>query len=219
MTIEVHELTVTFERTIALDAVNLSIEPGITGLFGPNGSGKSTLLRALTGLLKPTRGSIAIDGKPLDIRDETFRRSVGFAGHESGLYGELSVRENLELFGKMYGVGETHTTDVIDQLDLSSIADARVAALSAGTKRRVAIGRALLHEPKLLLLDEPYANLDDAAADLVSEAITRWKTDGRFALVASHGAKRVKAYASAGIVLQRGHLSTQGTYGERFQRS
>ena len=219
MTIEVDELTVTFGRTLALDNLSLSIEPGITGLFGANGSGKSTLLRALTGLLRPTRGKITVHGKPLDVRDESFRQSIGFAGHEPGLYAELTVGENLELFRRLYGVEPSRPARVSDQLDLAAVATTKVGALSAGTKRRVAVARALLHEPTVLLLDEPYANLDDTAADLVSQAIEEWQSEGRAAVVASHGAKRVKAYASAGIVLQRGSLSTQGTYGERFQRS
>lgn len=217
--IELSSVTVVFGRTRALTDVSLTIAPGITGLFGSNGSGKSTMLRLLTGLLRPTSGSISIDGERLDIRDESFRASVGFAGHESGLYADLTVRENLELFARLHGTPSTAIDELNGELHLEDVIDNSVASLSAGTKRRVAVARALVHRPRLLLLDEPYANLDDDAAELVSSAIKSWSRDGGIGLVASHGAKKVKAYASAGIVLQRGRVSAHGTYGERFERA
>ena len=215
--IELRGVSVVFGRTRALHDVSVSIAPGITGLFGANGSGKSTLLRLLTGLLRPSAGEITVNGEPLDIRNESFRSLVGFAGHEPGLYGDLTVRENLDLFAKLYGVGESRVGTVIEEMELGETAGAKVATLSAGTKRRVAVARALVHEPRLLFLDEPYANLDDEASDLVGAAIRRWSGPDRIGVVASHGAKRVKAYASAGVILQRGRVATHGTYGERFE--
>ena len=215
--IELRGVSLVFGRTRALHDVSVTIAPGITGLFGANGSGKSTLLRLLTGLLRPSAGEITINGEPLDIRNENFRSSVGYAGHEPGLYGDLTLRENLELFAKLYGVGESRVRTVIEEMELGDTAAAKVATLSAGTKRRVAVARALVHEPRLLFLDEPYANLDDEAADLVGAAIRRWFGPDRIAVVASHGAKRVKAYASAGVILKRGRVATHGTYGERSE--
>lgn len=217
--IELRDVTVTFGRTRALRDVTVSIGPGITGLFGSNGSGKSTLLRLLTGLLRPTSGQITIDGDPLDIRDERLRASIGYAGHEAGLYSDLTVRENLELFARLHGASPNDVGSVCDELQLEEVIDAGVGSLSAGTKRRVSVARALVHRPGVLLLDEPYANLDDDASDSVSAAIERWASGGGIGVVASHGAKRVKAYASAGIVLQRGTVSAHGTYSDRFQRS
>lgn len=217
--IELDDVTVAYGRTLALRSVSLEIAPGVTGLFGQNGSGKSTLLRVLTGLLRPSSGEVRIDGQPLDMRDEDFRRSVGYAGHEPGLYADLTVRENLELFGRLYGVDPSDITGTIERFALDEVGDAEVGTLSAGTKRRAAIARALLHEPRFLFLDEPYANLDDEAADRVGDSIAAWAARGGTGIVASHGAKRVKAYASAGIVLQRGNVSTTGTYAERFERT
>ena len=217
--IELDDVTVAFGRTRALRDVSVSIGPGITGLFGSNGSGKSTLLRLLTGLLRPTSGRITIDGRALDIRDEELRASIGYAGHEAGLYADLTVRENLELFARLHGAPSESVGSVCDELQLEEVVDSSVGSLSAGTKRRVSVARALVHRPRLLLLDEPYANLDDDASDSVSAAIERWATGGGIGVVASHGAKRVKAYASAGIVLQRGTVSAHGTYSDRFQRS
>jgi heme ABC exporter ATP-binding subunit CcmA len=215
--IELRGITVAFGRTLALDSVDVSFDDGITGLFGQNASGKSTLLRVIAGLLTPTSGEVLVDGRPLDVREEEFRRDIGFAGHASGLYADLTTRENIELFARLYGTANDAVDRVLAALGLEAAANTRVGALSAGTKRRAAVARALVHEPRLLLLDEPYANLDEESSDLVTDAIREWEAEGRIGVVASHGAKRVKAYASAGLVLGRGRVSTHGTYRERFE--
>ena len=212
--IETHELTVSFGRTLALDAIDVTIGPGVTGLFGQNGSGKSTLLRAIAGLLRPTRGAVSVLGTDPVRATEAFRRKVGYSGHGSGLYARLSLRENLEFFARMYDVHEPATVDrTIERLGLTEHVDKPVADLSAGNKRRAAVARAMLHAPQVLLLDEPYANVDDEAAGLISDTIERWADGGdRIAVIATHGAKRVKAFASAGIILQQGHVVKQGSY-------
>ena len=210
--ITVSNVGVRFGRTVALDSIDLTIDAGLTGLFGPNASGKSTLLRVIAGLQRPTTGSIDRDGRPLSIADEAWRARVGFAGHETGLYGRLTLGENLALFARLHGVDPRSSQVVLSDLKLSEFADTRVDKLSAGTKRRAAVARALLHDPDVLLLDEPYANLDDAASDVVSGAITRWFAPGRIAIVATHGAKRVRAYATSGIVLRRGQVARVPNY-------
>jgi heme exporter protein A len=210
---------VRFGRTLALDGIDLTIDEGLTGLFGPNGSGKSTLLRVLAGLLRPTGGTIQVDDAPLSIANEDWRARIGFAGHESGLYPRLTLRENLELFARLYGVGEQRVGDVLDALGLAEAEGTRVEALSAGNKRRAAVARALLHDPQVLLLDEPYANLDDTATELVSRAIVGWHGPGKIGIVATHGAKRVRAYATKGIVLQRGRLARVPNYEEARARA
>ena len=202
----------TFGRTVALDSLDVRIEPGITGLFGQNGSGKSTLLRVIAGLLRPTKGSVRIDGATLTRADEKARGRLGFASHESGLYGQLTLRENLELFARLYGVAIERVDLMLEGLDLVNEGQVPVSALSAGMKRRGAVARAVLHDPDVLLLDEPYANLDDEAAEKVSEAIKKWSGPDKTAIIATHGAKKVKAYASAGLILQRGRVVTHGNY-------
>jgi heme ABC exporter ATP-binding subunit CcmA len=204
---------VVFGRTIALNSLDLRIEPGITGLFGQNGSGKSTLLRTIAGLIKPTNGTIQIGNEAQDR--EAARGVLGFAGHESGLYPRLTLQENLQLFARLYGKSDERIDSTIEQLDLQEQKDVQVGSLSAGTKRRAAVARALLHEPTVLLLDEPYANLDDDSSERVSEAIRAWSKADRTAVIATHGAKKVKAYATAGIILQRGRVVTQGVYAQR----
>jgi heme ABC exporter ATP-binding subunit CcmA len=205
--IAVDDLRVVFGRTVALDAIDVELGPGIVGLFGPNASGKSTFLRVVAGLLAPARGDIRVAGVVPRASDESFRRQIGYVGHLSGLYEWLTVEENLHLFAQLYGAAAERVVHGIDSLQLGLFAAAPVGSLSAGTKRRVAVARALLHEPRVLLLDEPYANLDDDAAELVSAAVTAWRAPDRIAVIATHGAKRVRAFADSGIVLQRGRLA------------
>ena len=205
-------VTVLFGRTLALDEVHLEIGSGVTGVFGPNGSGKSTLLKAVAGLLKPSEGRILIDGAEANSRDEGWRRRIGYAGHGAGLYGRLGLRENLDLFASLYGASPDRSRTLIEHLGLEEFASRPVDQLSAGSKRRAAVARALIHDPDVLLLDEPYANVDDDASDAISGAIAAWKSDDKTALVATHGAKKVKAYADGGIILQRGRLIRTGRY-------
>ena len=204
--IKVEGVRVAYGRTLALDTLDLDLRPGVTGLFGPNGAGKTTLLRVLAGLLRPTAGKVRMPDMEIDASNETFRRRVGYVGHDSGLYPDLTVGENLHLFGHLHGSRPERTAEVLAAVGLEDRRDTRVAALSAGFKRRAAVARALVHEPDLLLLDEPYANLDDEAAEMLSGAIMSWRQPDRVCVVATHGAKRVKAYADAGIIIQRGQV-------------
>lgn len=195
-----------YGRTIALDDVTLSIGPGVTGLYGPNGSGKSTLLRIISGLLRPARGSLAFDGVPRHPADESLRRRIGYVGHEPGLYPRLTVRENLTLFAALWDAPASQVEAALVSVGLAERANARVAELSSGLKRRAAVARVLAHQPPILLLDEPFAGLDDEAAEMMVEAIKAWRAPGRTAVVATHGAKRLKTFADAGIVLRRSRV-------------
>ena len=210
--LEVRDLKVAYGRTLALGGVDLELEGGIAGLFGPNGSGKSTLLRVLAGLLRPTSGAVLAFGRPISMKNESLRGRIGYVGHRAGLYGRLTVMENLSMFARLHGVERSRADAVTERLGLTNHADTAAGALSAGYRRRAAVARALLHDPELLLLDEPYANLDDEAAAFVSDAVVAWRKPGRVAIIATHGAKKVKAYADAGLILQHGRLIRQGTY-------
>ncbi|MEA2452611.1 MAG: type transport system ATP-binding protein, partial [Actinomycetota bacterium] len=186
--IELRGVRAIYGRTIALDQVDLEIGEGITGLFGPNGSGKSTLLRIIAGLQRPARGEVRFDGRPRHPADENLRRRIGYAGHDVGLYGRLSIEENLRLFAALWGAPDDHVTHVIETIGLADRAASRVDELSAGLKRRAGVARALACAPEILLLDEPFATLDDEAADLVTSAIQTWHSPGRTAVIATHGA-------------------------------
>jgi heme ABC exporter ATP-binding subunit CcmA len=211
--IDVHDLRVVFGRTVALDGIDLKVPAGVHGLFGPNGSGKSTLLRAVAGLTRPARGAVSWRGRAVRAADEDFRGRVGYAGHEAGLYARLTVGENLALFARLHGRDAERVHDVASLLDVEGLLERPVRDLSAGLKRRAAVARALVHEPDLLLLDEPFANLDDDAAELVSAAVRAWRGPDRCALIATHGAKRLKSWVDGAIVLRRGRVATSGAYG------
>lgn len=204
--IKLEGVTATYGRTLALDDVSVQVGPGITGLFGPNGSGKSTLLRVVAGLLRPTRGRVTFQGGTAALSSESYRGKVGYSGHEPGLYPHLTVRENLRLFAVLHGAPESSVGEAIEMMGLAEYADARALGLSAGLRRRAGVARAMVHDPKVLLLDEPYANLDDEAADSLSTTLMSWRREDRVCLVATHGAKRVKAFADAGIIIQRGRI-------------
>lgn len=204
--IRLEGVEVAFGRTLALHGLTLELFPGVTGLFGPNGSGKSTLLSVLAGLLRPTAGSAVYRGRPVSASDEEWRRHVGYAGHEPGLYPALTVAENLTLWAQLFDAPGRRVEEMIERLGLGDRRNTHVRALSAGYKRRASVARALLHEPAVLLLDEPYANLDDDAAAEVSAAVVEWRRPDRIAVVATHGAKKVKAYADAGIILKHGRV-------------
>jgi heme ABC exporter ATP-binding subunit CcmA len=206
--IELSDLRAIYGRTIALDQVNLVIRAGITGLFGPNGSGKSTLLRIIAGLHRPARGEVRFDGVPRHPADENLRRKIAYAGHDVGLYGRLSVEENLRMFAALWGAPDDRWRQVMEEIGLADRAASRVDELSAGYKRRAGVARALACAPDILLLDEPFATLDDEAADLVTAAIRSWHTPERIAVIATHGAKRLKSFADSSIVLRRGLIAS-----------
>ncbi|MDP1849117.1 MAG: heme ABC exporter ATP-binding protein CcmA [Solirubrobacteraceae bacterium] len=156
----------------ALRDVTLELEAGRTlVVFGPNGAGKTTLLRMLATLLRPHAGEVRVLGRPLPDDGYAVRGRIGFLGHEAMLYRELSGRENLRFYARLYGVAPARVEEVLAAVGMSARADDPVAELSRGMVQRLAIARAVLHEPALLLLDEPLANLDPAAAAQVAPLI------------------------------------------------
>jgi heme exporter protein A len=205
--ITLEDLDVVFGRTVALDRINAALQPQLIGLFGPNGSGKSTLLRVIAGLLAPSGGRVLVNGVPSHPAAARSGVAIGYAGHSTGLYPQLTLKENLELFARLTGASADRPAEAIDMLDLSERRSDRVGVLSAGVKRRASVARALINDPDVLLLDEPYANVDDEAATSISDAITTWWRPGRTGIVATHGAKRVRQYATTSLVLRRGKLA------------
>ncbi|UGS39242.1 heme ABC exporter ATP-binding protein CcmA [Capillimicrobium parvum] len=163
----------------ALAGVSLTLEAGRTlVIFGPNGAGKSTLLRVLATLLRPTAGTVRVLGEPLPDQAWAVRGRIGLLGHDPLLYRQLSARENLRYHARLHSVPETRVAEMLDAIGLARRADEPVALLSRGMVQRVAVARAVLHDPDLLLLDEPRANLDPAAAELL-EPLLRGTSEGR----------------------------------------
>jgi ABC-type multidrug transport system ATPase subunit len=194
-----------FGERVALADVDLHLEPGGSlAVLGPNGSGKSTLLRILAGLLRPSGGEVSVLGFALPKETLRLRGRVGYLGHEPLLYRDLTPRENLRLAGALHGLDAAATESRIEEL-LAAVrmkhrGNDRVAELSAGMRQRVDICRAVLHEPELLLLDEPDAHLDPQARELIAPLIAAG--DGRTRVVVSHD--REAATAGADSVLELG---------------
>jgi heme exporter protein A len=187
--IELVALRRDFGDRTALAGVDLRVEPGQSvAIIGPNGSGKSTLLRILAGLLRPSGGEVSVLGCALPKETHRLRGRVGYLGHEPLLYRDLSPRENLELAAALHGfdleAGGPRIEALLDAVGMTARADDRVAELSAGMKQRIDICRAVLHEPELLLLDEPDAHLDPEARRRLGPLIAAG--DGRTRMVVSH---------------------------------
>jgi heme exporter protein A len=169
----------------ALRDVTLELEAGRTlVVFGPNGAGKTTLLRMLATLLRPHAGEVRVLGRPLPADGYAVRGRIGFLGHDALLYRELSGRENLRFYARLHRVATERVDAVLDAVGMTARSGDPVAELSRGMVQRLAIARAVLHEPELLLLDEPLANLDPAAAAQVAPLIG--PASGATRVVTSH---------------------------------
>ena len=167
--VELNGLGRSYGERVALRDVSLRLEEGQTlVVFGPNGAGKSTLLRVLSTLLRPHAGSVRVLGRTLPDEGWAVRGRIGFLGHEPLLYRELTGRENLRHAARLYGVDGGRVEELLERVGMSARADEPVRVLSRGMAQRLAVCRAVVHQPELLLLDEPLANLDPAAIELVS---------------------------------------------------
>jgi heme exporter protein A len=193
------------ERT-ALSGVTLTLEPGRTlAVFGANGAGKTTLLRILATLLRPHAGRARVLGRDLPREGWAVRGKIGLLAHDPLLYRELSARENLRFHARLHGVEEARVEALLEQVGLRPRADEPVRTLSRGMTQRVAICRAALHEPELLLLDEPLANLDPGAAEAVESLIGR--TAGPARVVISHDVEHGLAEADLVLGLKAGRAA------------
>ncbi len=189
--IELSAVTRVFGAVPALVRVNLRVEPG-EAIFvrGPNGAGKTTLLRIIATAISPTFGSGAVFGFDLTRGREEIRRRVELLGHRTRLYEDLSGRENLDFFCTLFGLPAMVIPEMLERVGLEDAADERVRGYSQGMRQRVAVARALLRRPELLLLDEPYAGLDAEAKDLVDQAVLEAQREGRTVMVATHDPTR-----------------------------
>jgi heme exporter protein A len=183
--IELAGLTRRYGDREALADVSLTLETGRTlVVFGPNGAGKTTLLRVLATLLRPHGGTATVLGSELPDAGWAVRGRIGFLGHASLLYRDLTARENLRFHARLHGVSPARVEEVLEAVGMTSRGDDPIAELSRGMVQRLAVARAVLHEPELLLLDEPLANLDPAAAAQVQPLIGR--ASGRTRVLTSH---------------------------------
>jgi heme exporter protein A len=204
--VELHGLTRNYGERAALEDVTLSLAAGKTlVVFGPNGAGKTTLLRVLATLLRAHAGEVTVLNTRLPDEAWRVRGRVGLLGHEPLLYRELTPRENLRYHARLHGVGDERVEERLRAVSMKERADESVRTLSRGMVQRVAVARATLHDPELLLLDEPYANLDPAAIELVEPLIGAGS--GRTRVLTSHDPGRGLAEADLVLGMRGGRVA------------
>jgi heme exporter protein A len=190
---------------VALDAVSFSLKEGQTlVVLGPNGAGKTTLLKVLATLLRPHAGDVRVLGCKLPDEAWKLRGQVGYLGHEPALYRSLSARENLRFAARLHAVDEGRVDELLDAVGLARRSGDRVDEFSRGMRQRIAAARAVLHDPALLLLDEPLSALDVRAVELLDPLIGRGS--GRTRVVVTHDVERGRAEADQLLALRNGRL-------------
>jgi heme exporter protein A len=207
--IEVRKLVKRFGLKTILKGLEFSAEPGeFVGLLGPNGAGKTTFLRILSSLSRPTMGMIRVAGFYLPQQAAGVRANLGVLSHQPLLYGDLTGEENLQFYGRMYAVEnlDTRIGEVLELVDLSKRGRDLVRTYSRGMAQRLAIARAVIHDPSILLLDEPYTGLDQDASSMLDTVLKQIAAQGRTVVMTSHDLARSEDLATRFDVLSRGKI-------------
>jgi ABC-2 type transport system ATP-binding protein len=210
--LELQGLTRRYGDLVALDNVSFTVAEGqMFGFVGPNGAGKTTTMRIVLGVLEPDRGEVRWRGRPVDA--ET-RRRFGYMPEERGLYPKMRVRDQLEYFARLHGLpaGEAGSAAGywIERLGVADRADDRVEALSLGNQQRVQLAAALVHNPEVLVLDEPFSGLDPVGVDVLAEVLADRAADGIPVIFSSHQLELVERLCEAVAIINRGRLVAAG---------
>ncbi|MDA8295589.1 MAG: ATP-binding cassette domain-containing protein [Actinomycetota bacterium] len=209
-------LTRRYGAVTALDGLSFSVPTAqVVGFLGPNGAGKTTTMRAIFGLVELEAGAVTWRGRPIDA---AARRRFGYMPEERGLYPTMQVREQLEYLGRLHGMGQQaargRTAQWLERLGLAERADTKVEALSHGNQQRVQLCAALVHDPELLVLDEPLAGLDPGGIDEISEVLIEQARAGVSVLLSSHQLDLVEDLCESVVIIDHGRLVTKGTVQE-----
>ncbi len=216
MFLEVKGLKKLYKKQIAVDGIDFSLNEGeIFGLLGPNGAGKSTTISMLAGLIKPSGGDITMEGKSILKAPNEIKKIMGLVPQEIALYPTLSARENLKFWGRMYGMDSVRLKermdDVLRILGLTERADHRIDTYSGGMKRRINIGAALLHQPKLLIMDEPTVGIDPQSRKHILDMVLDLNRQGMTILYTSHYMEEVEYLCHRVAIMDRGRIIASGT--------
>ena len=222
--IRVENLQKRFGEFTAVDGVSFEVPNGqVTGLLGPNGAGKTTTLRMLYGLMRADGGRMEVEGVDVDRDPQGAQAHIGILPDSRGLYPRLTAREHLRYFGQLQGVDksmlETRIDDLIQQLEMDGIADRRSEGFSQGERVKVALGRALVHNPTNVLLDEPTNGLDVLGTRAMRSIIRRMREEGKCVLFSSHIMQEVSALCDRIVIISSGHIVAQGTPAELLIQS
>jgi len=215
--IEARGLTRKFGHLTALDAVDLDLRRGeALTLFGPNGAGKTTLLRILTSTLKPTSGTVRVAGLDPRVHERETRRLLGQISHQTFLYEELTARENLIFFGRLYGAQDPDAaaTALLDSMGLRLREHDAVGTYSRGMQQRLALARCLVHDPEVVVLDEPFTGLDPHSATMLRRTLDRLRTEGRTLLMVTHNLSRGLELSDRWMILAQGRVAAEGISAE-----
>ena len=213
--IEIKDLSKKFGRHVALDGISLSVSPGESfAILGPNGAGKTTLVRVLSTLLKPTSGTVKIAGHDVAEEPEKIKRQIGVVSHNPFLYDDLTAFENLAFYADLYGVGQENIDALIKKVDLYERKDNLVGEFSRGMKQRLSIARSLLHEPQILILDEPGSGLDIQSKRMFYGTIKGLNEKGATVLLTTHYLDEVEELCQKAAILDRGTVRASGTLDE-----
>lgn len=223
--VEVRDVSRQFGRRRALRRVSLTLSAGkIVGLFGPNGAGKSTLLGVLSTLVRPSSGDILYGGRAAADLGDLLRRHIGVLGHNLFLYGDLTARENLEFFGALYGTPDlaSRVEAALASSRLTERADDRVSSFSRGLRQRLALERALVHGPALVLLDEPFTGLDDASTAALAERLGSLRASGVIVVITTHDFESADGLVDEAYCLDEGRirpLTGDGSLRARYRQA
>lgn len=215
--IELHSVTKRFGSFLAVDQLSFEVRPGeVLGLLGENGAGKTTTMRMMATLLTPTDGEIRINGYTVRQDSMLVRRQVGLLfGGDVGLYARLTARENIKYFGQLYDMQEKALDQRVEELSrtlgMEEFLDRRVGAFSRGMKQKVAIARALVHDPQVILFDEPTTGLDVTAAQVFRTLIQNLSESGKTILFSSHNMGEVEKLCHRVVILHKGKQQFEGT--------
>jgi heme exporter protein A len=208
--IDVRGLVKTFGWKPVLRGLDFHVEPGeFVALLGPNGAGKTTFLRILASLSRPSMGDVTVGGYRLPGQAAAVRRILGVVSHQPLLYGDLTAEENLRFFGRLYGVPrlELRLGEVLEMIGLSARRRDLVRQYSRGMQQRLAIGRAVLHEPEIMLFDEPHTGLDQEASQMLDGVLRQVAARGRTVVMTSHDLLRSAELATRVDILSRGVIA------------
>jgi sodium transport system ATP-binding protein len=217
--IQVHGIRKRFGTVTAVDGVSFSASDGaITGLLGPNGAGKTTTLRMLYAVMRPDEGHIQVDSVDAVAAPQDAQTRLGVLPDGFGLYPRLTAREHIEYFGELHGISgprlQERARELIDLLDMSAIANRRTGGFSHGERTKVALARALVHDPQNVLLDEPTNGLDVMSTRAVRHIVRRLRDQGRCVLFSSHVMQEVSALCDSIVVIASGRVVANGTPNE-----
>lgn len=212
--VRAESLTRRFGSFTAVDAIDLTVKPGeIFGFLGANGAGKTTVIRMLCGLLAPTAGEAWVAGISVRKRPDAVKRRIGYMSQKFSLYSDLSVKENLELYGGVYGLrkeeAEKRSRDIVERLGLSDMTDRLPTALPLGFRQRLALGCAVLHRPQILFLDEPTGGVDPVARRTFWDMIYELSDGGATVFVTTHYMDEAE-YCGRVSIMDRGRIVALG---------